>query len=178
MLDTHRLICDMFMESSGVDLWSAKDATRIAQIANQPFDYNRHPWLPGAEDVLSALLARGVKLCLLTSYDEEIWPERAKFLRMDRFFDPESVLAIPGKKTPADFLHVSKIGDDPDVAAFAIGNRGTDLCAVRDDSRWRGLLIPVPSTVPDQDEIELADHPRVTVLKSISEVLNHIPASV
>lgn len=129
----------------------ARHLRHIAALGDLPFDYSRMQWRPGTERVLGMLKNEGHVLCLLTSYDSDVFPKKAAFLNIGRFFDPAHVRVIHGKKTPADFIAVSGWSEEREkqLRWFAVGNGESDIRPALDISeRWMGIYVPHGSTSP------------------------------
>lgn len=123
----------------------------IEAIGDLPFDYTKMRWRPGVERALGTLRKEGNTLCLLTSYDGDVFPKKAEFMKIGRFFDPAHVRAIGGSKKKEDFVAVSGWTENADVDHewFAVGNGESDIRpALEISSRWRGVYIPHGSTSP------------------------------
>jgi len=128
---------------------SIRHYERMAELGDLPFDFMKLLWRPDALDALKVLKRRGYTLCLLTSYDPEVFPARAARMEIDRFFTPEHVRAIPGSKTKDDFIKVSGWTPENDAAYewYAVGNGESDLKpALEISARWRGFYMPHGST--------------------------------
>lgn len=182
MQETYQDICEWVKNYGGQDVYRKEHVERIKTIGDQPFDVTQHHWIPGAEQTLQELLNRGHELCLLTKYDRNMWPQKAAALRTDRFFSSDRTLTVDGRKEIKDFLAISRAAQKPGQTLFTVGNSEGDLIAAQALENWRGFYIPLASSVPlEKDtrpkgqlfEPTPIDHPRVTSLKSITEILQH-----
>lgn len=153
----------------------------IYELGDQPFNFRDLTWVDGAQAVLQRLKEEGYTLCLLTSYDENIWPDRGAFLGVEKYFSKDRIRAVPGRKTEEDFIAVSGYDEDmsSDTLFCAIGNGETDILpALEISDKWRGIYIPYGSGSPlfntekgdDWFTPPPIEHPRVINLKSIAQL--------
>jgi len=170
------------------DILQKRDAHRatIEEIGDEPFNFQDLTWFEGAREALGALKRDPrFTLCLLTSYDEEVWPERAQFLGVSEYFDFDRVLAVPGRKSAEDFIRVSGWNKkSTDTLFYAMGNGPGDILpALEISGQWRGIHIPFGLEAPivrDGDEKSdddpytppRIDDPRVITLSRIEELRN------
>jgi len=123
---------------------------RIFELGDQPFDFRKTHWLEEAKCSLSQLSNdERFVLCLLTSYDTNVWRDKAKHLGVEEFFGSR-VLAIPTKKTKQDFITVSGYYRRLHGSKFiAVGNGESDILpALKISPLWRGVYIPHSSSSP------------------------------
>ena len=134
-------------------LWSPQCAqkrkeveAKIAEIGNRPFQFKKLEWLRYAELTLNELAKKGHETCVLTSYDETVWPRKAAYLGAIDYFD--RVRAVPAKKTADDFIAASNWGmHPPGTKYYTIGNGESDITpalTISDD--WYGIYLPHGST--------------------------------
>ncbi|OFW04609.1 MAG: hypothetical protein A3H96_09475 [Acidobacteria bacterium RIFCSPLOWO2_02_FULL_67_36] len=189
MVDTYHLVCWDIKRTRGIDVYDKEHERHIHDvIGDRPFDASRHPWAPGAEDMLDELSKSGHTLCVLTKYDQDTWAGgRAAALRVERFFKPENVLAIHGRKTADHFRQVSRAKRIKENGDFiTVGNSKDDLIMVteEDDKAWRGFFVAIPTTSPIESESgevpRLSSppikHPRVVTVKKVTDILDYLRA--
>lgn len=176
-------VCDWIKERHGEDLYRIEDQVKIRKIGDGPFDYTKHFWLPKVKETLRILVDRGYRLCLLTSYDTQLFIERAEFVGLNKFFNWSDIRFIESKKTSADFIEVSGWQPDASGSWFAIGNGESDIRPAIDIAEnWHGIYIPHRTTSPffkrDGKRVNFdaapIEHPRVINIRTFSEILNHI----
>ena len=171
----------------GVNLHDKRDERFIREIGDLPFDYELLDWLPEAKALLEKLKKAGWKLCLLTSYDNKVFPKRAKYMGLKEFFHPENTLAVEYKKTKEDFIAVSGWSpqSDKNQKWVAVGNADSDILPALDISEnWYGVRVPHGSSskyCEDKDSGKYTDcpypyfmppplvHPRALDLRSLSD---------
>lgn len=170
----------------GKDMHSFKHEEQIKKIGDQPFQYERLTWNPGAQDVLRTLRQEGHTVCFLSSFDKEVFPRKAEFLGLYDFFDKKNVRITEFKKTKEDFIAVSGWKNeyaDLNHEWYAVGNGESDVRpALEISERWRGIYIPHGSTSQyfrgkrgmDYWTSTSIDHPRAVTINSISELLKVI----
>lgn len=155
--DTKRMLYEevrVYAEKRGLKFSKktrAEHLRRIAEIGDLPFDFTKMRWRPGVEKVLRTLKKEGNTLCLLTSYDKDVFPKKAELLKIGHFFDSAHVRAIDSSKKKEDFIAVSEwtAENDADRKWYAVGNGESDIRPALDISdRWRGVYIPHGSTSP------------------------------
>lgn len=152
---------------------------RIYEIGDQPFNFHELEWLEFAQEVLGEFKRDPrITLCLLTSYDEALWPDRAEFLGVREYFD--RVLAVSATKTKENFIEVSGWRNKcPNTLFYAIGNGPKDILpALEISQQWHGIHIPFGLEAP----IVRGEHgkdvytpppvgdPRVMTLRRIEEL--------
>jgi|SRR3989344_5312660 len=120
----------------------------IRKIGDKPFRFRKLRWIPNAAHVIWELgWYQGNGVALLTSYDEKVWPKKARRLFGDEMpFD--RIRTVPGKKTKEDFVEVSGWGKHPDgIKFYAVGNGPSDLLpALEISDEWHAIYIPHGST--------------------------------
>ncbi|MBI2639814.1 MAG: HAD family hydrolase [Candidatus Sungbacteria bacterium] len=176
----HKEICAWIEWRWNENLYREEDEEEIRKIGDQPFDYTKLRWVPGAEKTLQTLKAAGHKLCFLSSYDSAVFPKRAGFLWLSRFFGPERIRTTEYRKNKEDFIAVSGWTPNDTSTYYAVGNSESDILpALEINDTWRGIYIPYGSTskfFAARDAINFLaqpmDHPRVTTIKSIAELLS------
>jgi phosphoglycolate phosphatase-like HAD superfamily hydrolase len=158
-----------------------KHEKRIFEIGDMPFDFYETEWVDGLREILLNLKKdKRFTLCLLTSYDANVWRDRAKHLEIDKYFD--NVKTVWSRKSERDFIEVSGYCDEKhhNTLLYSIGNAAeTDiLTAVGISDRWRGLYVPHASSSPifttNKGEEPYMPPPleneRVITLKSVLEL--------
>lgn len=155
---------------------------RIFEFGDMPFNFYETNWVEGLRELLSELKRDGrFMLCLLTSYDANVWRDRGKYLEADKYFD--RIKTVWSKKTAQDFIDVSGYAEAPkDTLFYTIGNSAsTDiLVALEISERWQGIYVPHPSSSPifktkqgESDDPYIPpplDHPRVITLRNILDL--------
>ena len=183
MAETYQKLCEWIHQLSGKEVYREDVERRIRCIGDQPFDIQNHHWVPGAEETLAKLQERGHLLCLLTKYDQKLWPEKAALLGVHRFFLPENVLSVDSRKQPQDFKTLTQKNVQSGTSLFAVGNSEGDLLPVTVFDDWGGFYIPLATTFPlDKDCLPTSisfeptpyNHPRVITLTSIRELASHL----
>lgn len=170
----------------------ARHLEEIKKIGDMPFDFTKLVWRPDALRALEYLEGRGHTLCLLTSYDPELFPKRAAFMEVERFFAPEHIRAIPGSKVAKDFVLVSGWTAEKDAGCdwYAVGNGESDINpALEVSDRWRGFYMPHGSTSKFFNHEEGSneypepvkhfmppkfEHPRVLTLHDLDELVRNL----
>lgn len=185
MVLTYREVGAWIEKRFGANLLSLEHEREIREIGDLPFDYTQVRWLSDACLVLSELESRGHKLCLLSSYDPEVFPRRANYLGINNYFEPNHILATEQKKGSDHFVQVSGWKPELDAATqwYAVGNgQGDILPALEISNSWCGFYIPHGSTSwyvghePGYDPFTPPplEHPRVITVPSIKKILEHI----
>ncbi len=183
MATLYQEICDWIKERYGESVYRFGYEKKIREIGDTPFHYQNHTWLPEVKETLLELKRRGHVLCLLTSYDTGLFPERSKFLGFCEFFEPKRVMSINRKKTSSDFIEVSGWQPNSDSRFFSIGNGESDIRPVLDISEnWHGVYIPFRTTSPFFNrsdgkvkfDAKPFDHPKVITVRKFSELLKHL----
>ena len=152
----------------------------IFELGDQPFNFHETEWLEEAKcAILELSKDERFVLCLLTSYDTNIWPDKAKHLGVEEFFGSR-VLAIPSRKTKQDFISVSNYyGKLHNTRFIAIGNGESDILpALGISPSWRGIYIPHASSSPvfnNKEGVDVYTPPpmednRVLTLDSIKDL--------
>ncbi len=182
MVETYRDLCKRIKFVWSEDVHSLEHEALIRKIGDQPFDFTRLQWVPGAQTVLQKLQLEGHRLCFLSCYDTEVFPKKAEYLNLYGFFRKKDVLVIQTKKTAEDFVAVSgwkKEHDELNHQWYAVGNGESDIKPPLDISEcWRGIYIPHQSTSQyfrgrkgeDYWSSISIDHPRVVTIRSMSEL--------
>lgn len=170
----------------GEDLYRLEHEEEIQKIGDQPFQYERLTWNPGAQDVLKRLRQQGHKICFLSSFDKSVFPHKAEFLKLYDFFDKKNIRITEFKKTKEDFIAASgwkKEDLKSDCDWYAIGNGESDVCpALEISEKWRGIYIPHGSTSQyfrgkrgiDYWTSTSISHPRAVTIRSIGELFTVI----
>lgn len=178
MTRLYKEICSWIEWRWNENLYKEPHEQVIRAIGDKPFDYIKLRWVPGAEATLAALKNAGHKICFLSCYDQKLFPERAEFLELSRFFDPRNIHITEHRKTKEDFIMAS--GWTPEsFRAYAIGNGESDILpALEISEAWRGIYIPHGSTSKFFTEgrqmnfsLPPLDNPRVITIKSMEELL-------
>ena len=185
MVETYLAICQWSEERFGKVAWNKGDEEAIRQIGDQPFDYTKLRWTAGAKEVLDTLKEAGHTLCLLSSYDSNVFPARADFMGIDKFFAPERIRTAELGKTREDFIAVSGWTPESEDIFVSVGNGEKDMrIPVEISENWRGVYVPYGSTSPTFSHSEQADftpppieHPRIITVDSIYGVLGLLPLS-
>lgn len=193
MLQTYREVCAWSEWRFGFKFTPKQNQRHEAQIrllGDKPFNFRKLKWLAEAWELFTELSRAAThKLCLLTSYDTEIWPEKSKYLGIYNFFKPENVRAINSQKTKDDFIAVSgwtPENDKKEGCWIAIGNGESDIRpALEISENWYGYYIPHGTTskylehekglndYPEPINHYMPpkfDHPRVKTLKNFNEL--------
>ena len=182
MVRLYQEVCNWVQSRYGESVYMAEDENFIRMIGDRPFNYRKHFWLPGVKETLSVLAGKGYSLCLLTSYDSQLFPERAKFLGLEEFFG-QRMRFIEDKKTPLDYIAVSGWNSSADGEWNTVGNGESDIRpALEIADNWFGIYIPHKSTSPffkrDGKKVSfnatLIEHPRVLNIKTFRDILNHL----
>lgn len=186
MVKMYQDLCKRVKFEFGEDVHRFEHEEQIRKIGDQPFDYERLKWLPGAKEVLGKLKNDGHTLCFLSSYDKKVFPKKAEFLGLHDFFDKKHVRITEFKKTKEDFIAVSgwcQNCSSSDSAWYAVGNGESDVRpALEVSDKWRGIYIPHGSTSQyfrgkrgmDYWTSTSIDHPRAVTIRSIGELLSVI----
>ncbi len=150
MVQTYRKVCDSISWRFGENVLSEAHETRIREIGDMPFDYTRLRYLPHVQETLSTLKDAGARLCLLTSYDTNVFPHKAAHLGIERWFPREHIRVVEHKKCTQDFITVSgwdSQSHPSDKQWYAVGNGESDIKpALLIAENWRGIHIPQGST--------------------------------
>ncbi len=185
MVDTYQRVCYEIKNTRGIDVYDKKHETHINKIGDKPFEATRHPWAPGAREMLEELIKLGHTVCVLTKYDQDTWRnERAAVLEVAKFFKPENIRAIHGRKTPDDFRRVAGVRANDATDYITVGNSKDDLIMVTevDDKSWRGFFVAIPTTSPIESESSdiprltsaPVKHPRIVTVKKVTDILDHL----
>ena len=181
MVCLYKEICKYVEDRFGEDLYCDGDARKIRQIGDMPFHYSNHFWLPNVKTVLRILGGR-YTLCLLTSYDTNLFPERSKYLGFNEFFG-DRIRCIDHKKTAEDFIAVSDWSSSADGKWYAIGNGESDILpALTVGDNWHGIYIPHRNTSPFFNrggkkasfDAEPITHHRVKNIQRFDQILEHL----
>ena len=154
----------------------------IFELGDQPFNFYKTYWWEEAKCAISELSKDDrFVLCLLTSYDTNIWPDKARHLGVEEVFESR-VLVVPSRKTKQDFISVSKYYSKHHNTRFvAIGNGESDILpALEISPLWQGMYIPRSSSSPVFRDAKGADvytpppmdDDRVLTLESIKDLLS------
>ncbi len=185
MLLTYEEVCKWIEYRWEVNVRSEVHEKEIQNIGDSPFDFTRMQLLENAKLVLTELRSRGDKLCCLSSYDQNVFPDKARFLKIYDYF--HFVKLVKGKKRAEDFIEVS--GWTPELddkySWYAIGNGPGDILpAMEISDNWRGFYIPHGSTsalfkhdTKDNKNRFIPppiDHPRVVTVRDIKDILKYI----
>lgn len=186
MVKMYQDLCKRVKFEFGENGHSFEHEERIRKIGDQPFQYERLTWNPGAQDVLRKLRREGHRICLLSSFDKEVFPRKADFLKLYDLFDKKDVRITEFKKTKEDFIAVSgwkKEHDELNYDWYAVGNGESDvLPALEISELWKGVYVPHGSTSQylrgksgmDYWTSTSISHPRAVTIRSISELLTII----
>ena len=121
----------------------------IKKIGDTPFDFSKLQWRRDALPTLLELKEKGHILCLLSSYDEEWFAERVRYMDAGRFFDKRYIRSTNLKKTKQDFIAVSEWTPEMNetYAWYAVGNSASDIMpALEISEKWKGFYMPHGST--------------------------------
>lgn len=188
MLKTYYELVDHFKRKLGEDNAEFKailakkpeHEKKIFEFGDMPFNFYEMHWVEGLEVLLNELKQdERFTLCLLTSYDANVWRDRGKYLEAEKYF--RRIKTVWKRKTKEDFITISDyVNEPPDTMFYTVGNAAqTDiLTAVEISERWRGIYIPHASSSPifttEKGSEPYApapiDHPRVLTLGSILEL--------
>lgn len=184
MLETYHKVAEEVEHHLGDRVRSAKHEDEIRRIGDIPFDVSKHYWSDGAEQVLAELAARGHTLCLLTKYDQNVWPEKAQHLGTKRFFADDHIVCVSGRKTPGDFEDLANYAGASSLEMrYTVGNSEGDMVPVLHGDQWFGFYIPRMSTVLLENDKRPADvffspaqyeHKRVRTLPNLPSILSHL----
>lgn len=185
MLKTYEEICNWIEGRWGINARNQNHEREIAAIGDSPFEFTRMEMLNNAKIILGKLKSRGDKLCCLSSYDKQVFPQKAKFLKLYAYFKKKNIKLLPGKKTTADFIEASgwKPELDNQCHWHVVGNGPSDvLPAMQISENWRGFYIPHGSTSALFKNDAACkrftpcpiDHPRIITLRDIKDILNYI----
>ncbi|MBI2637666.1 MAG: HAD family hydrolase [Candidatus Sungbacteria bacterium] len=186
MVKMYHDLCKRVKFEYGEDEYRFEHEENIREIGDQPFQYERIVWNTGAQDVLRQLRRDGHTVCFLSSFDKEVFPHKAGFLKLYDFFDKKNVHITEFKKTKEDFITASgwkKEFAELNCDWYAVGNGESDVRpALEISERWRGIYIPHGSTSQyfrgkrgmDYWTSTSIGHPRAVTIRSISELFTVI----
>ena len=184
MVATYKDLCLWIRVRFGKEAYKSEHEKRIREIGDIPFQFELLQWAPGACEVLQKLKNEGHALYLLSSYDKEVFPKKAEFLQVYRFFPEDNIWITEFKKTKEDFITVTGWNEERDKSVstwYAVGNSTSDLSpALEISERWHGVHIPHCSTSQyfqgkqniDYWTLDSFVHPRSVTIRSISELLS------